>query len=166
MLKCPVEKNWASNVSDLRSKYDLPLNDKNIANITKSVWKIMVKNQVKKLAFQYLYEASLANKKTKQLSYSRLERISYIATLEPDIARSIFEAGLRMYDVKANFKNKYNYNLTCPFCNKDDETFNDIFKCDSGVMCKSFIRFNYLLKLSCYKDMQYLKNTGKHFKRY
>ena len=60
---------------------------------------------------------------------------------------------LRMYDVKANFKNKYNYDLTCPFCNEDDETFSHVFRCDSGVICKvpldSIICWNYHITKTC-----------------
>ena len=70
ILKYPAEKNWANNVFDLCSKYNLSLYDENIANITKPLWKIMAKNQVKKLAFQALYNASLTIKKTKHLRYS------------------------------------------------------------------------------------------------
>ena len=74
MLKYPwpAEKTWATSVFDPRSKYSIPLNDKNIASIAiiaKSMWKIIVKTQVKKLTFQPSYEASLANKKAKHLRY-------------------------------------------------------------------------------------------------
>ena len=56
---------------------------KNIANIANSVWKIMVKNQVKKLYFQSIYEANLANKKTKKCSriFMEFELLQHIAAI-------------------------------------------------------------------------------------
>ena len=32
MLKYEADRNWANNVHELRGKYNLPLNDKNICN--------------------------------------------------------------------------------------------------------------------------------------
>ena len=40
-LKYHVERNWANNVHELRGKYNLPLNDENICNITDDMWKRM-----------------------------------------------------------------------------------------------------------------------------
>ena len=38
-----------------------------------------------------------------------------------------------MFDVKVNYKRKYKFNLDCPFRKYYDETFDDIFKCNSGL---------------------------------
>ena len=39
MLKYQAEKNWANNAHELRGKYNLPLNDENVCNLTYSIWK-------------------------------------------------------------------------------------------------------------------------------
>ena len=39
MLKYQAEKNRANNVHELSGKYNLPLNDENICNLTNAMWK-------------------------------------------------------------------------------------------------------------------------------
>ena len=97
----------------------------------------MVKNQVKRSAFLTLFEKSLANKKTKYLWYSKLGIQPHITSLDSRTARSVFKARLNMYEIKANFKNMYESDLSCPFCKIEDETFEHIFSCSSGVLCKT-----------------------------
>ena len=38
-----------------------------------------------------------------------------------------------MLDIKVNYKRKYKFNVDCPFCKYYDETFDHIFKCNSGL---------------------------------
>ena len=79
--------------------------------------------------FEYLTVHCKDNNKTRHLSYDRLSQASYLIDLEPHIARMIFRARLRMYDIEVNFKKKYCKNTLCPFCQKCDETFEHIFQC-------------------------------------
>ena len=39
MLKYQAERNWANNVHELRGKYNLPLSDENVCNLTHAMWK-------------------------------------------------------------------------------------------------------------------------------
>ena len=39
MLKYQAERNWANNVHELLGKYNLPLNDENVCNLTYGMWK-------------------------------------------------------------------------------------------------------------------------------
>ena len=89
----------------------------------------MVKNQVKRSAFLTLFEKSLANKKTKKLWYSELGIQPHITSLDPRTARSVFKARLTMHEIKANFKKMYEFDLSCPFCKIEDETFEHIVVC-------------------------------------
>ena len=50
----------------------------------------------------------------------------YISECDPQIARVIFKARTRMFDVKANFKTKYQGILHCPFCKIDEESLEHI----------------------------------------
>ena len=43
--------NWANNIQVLRSKYNLPLSDENVCNITYDTWKRMVNDRIKRVAF-------------------------------------------------------------------------------------------------------------------
>ena len=60
-------------------------------------------------------------------------RGSYLKKLDPNIARVIFKAGTGMFEIKVNYKRKYKFNLDCPFYKYHDETFDHIFKCNSGL---------------------------------
>ena len=68
-----------------------------------------------------------------------------------------------MFEIKANFKNKYDCDPSCPL---EDETFNRIFTCDSGLLCKNSLNNNNLLKLSHYSHNRYLEDTGEFLYRY
>ena len=40
-----------------------------------------------------------------------------------------------MYDIKAKFKEKYEGDTFCPFCRRDAENFEHIFKYYDGLLC-------------------------------
>ena len=163
MLKYPAENNSANNVLDLRCKYNLPQKDENVTNLTWPYWNIMVKNQVKRSAFLTLFEKCLTNKKTKHLWYSKLRMQP---SLDLATARCVFKARLNMYEIKANFKKVYDSDISCPFCKIEDETFEHIFSCSSGVLRKNSLTENNLLKLSHFSCLRYLKDTGEILLRY
>ena len=41
-----------------------------------------------------------------------------------------------MFDVKTNFKTKYQGILHCPFCNIDEDSLEHISVCPDGLICK------------------------------
>ena len=73
-----------------------------------------------------------------------------------------------MFEMKVNFKNKYDSDLSCPFCKVEVhvETFDHIFTCWSGLLCKNSVENNDLLKLSHYSYSSYLEDTGEFLYRY
>ena len=73
------------------------------------------------------------NRKTSHPKYESFVRASYLKKRDPIIAEVIFKARTRMFDIKANYKRKYKFSLDCPFCKYYDETFDHIFKCNSGL---------------------------------
>ena len=66
-----------------------------------------------------------------------------------------------MSEINANVKNKYDSDLSCPFCTVDDESFDHIFRCVSRLLCKNSLKHNNLLKLYHYSYNGYLQDTGK-----
>ena len=73
---------------------------------------------VKRFAFMTLFEKSILNKKTQHLWYARLERQPYITSLGPAYTRCVFRARVNMFEINANFKNIYDFDLSCPFVNR------------------------------------------------
>ena len=116
MLKYSSEKNWANNILDLRRKYSIPLKDEYISNMSKPVWKSIVKRQVQYYVFNCLLERCHSNRKTALLRYNKFKSVDYLTIHDPPIARVLIKARLGMFEVKINFKKKYNYKLNCPFC--------------------------------------------------
>ena len=51
MLKYQAKRNWENNVYELRSKYNLPLSDENVCDITYDTWKRMVNDWIKHVTF-------------------------------------------------------------------------------------------------------------------
>ena len=60
-----------------------------------------------------------------------------------------------MLDIKMNYKNKYNPNLTCKICRKDDESMEHIF------VCQCYASEVNLLNVDFDYTLIYGENTNK-----
>ena len=89
MTKYQYENNWAKCVVTLRERYDLPLNDQNIRNMSKFQWKKFVNERIRSFAFDFLLIRCQMNSKTKHLKYEKFVQASYLTCLSPQIARMI-----------------------------------------------------------------------------
>ena len=56
-------------------------------------------------------------------------RAPYLSNLKPEVARMVFRARVGVYDIKDNFKRKYDGDLNRPFCRQLHENFEHIFQC-------------------------------------
>ena len=70
-----------------------------------------------------MWKKCIVNKKTQDCWYARLERQTYVTSLDPAYACSVFRAQVNIFEIKANFKNQYDSDLSCLFCKIEDETF-------------------------------------------
>ena len=139
-LKYAAEQNWANYIQGLRHTYNLPLSDDNVRQMTLEQWKVFVKTVIWDEAFMQLMAQCKGNKKTMHLTYHSVKRAEYLEKLEPNLARIVFKARVRMFDIKVNYKNKYSTDLSCPFCKMETETFDHLFECISGLYCPSNLR--------------------------
>ena len=80
------------------------------------------------------------NKKTMHLTYHSIKRAEYPEKLDPNLARIVFKARVRMFDIKVNYKNKYSTDISCHFCKMETKTFDHLFECISGLYCPSNLR--------------------------
>ena len=94
------------------------------------------------------------NKKTCLLSYSKLMRAPYLSKFKPEVASMVFRARVGVYDIKDNFKRKYDGDLNCPFCRQLHENFEHIFQCSSRIFCRRSLRGTTLFKLATMEDTQ------------
>ena len=126
----------------------------------------MVYDRIKYVAFSSLTEMFSANKKTCLLSYDKLIKAPYLTSFKPEIAHIMFRARVGVYDIKENFKKKYDGKLSCPFCRQSPEQFEHIFKCNSGILCKKSLKGTTLYEFVTMKDMQKTKEIGKFLVTY
>ena len=136
MGKYQYEINWANFVLNLRCKYNLPPNDQNIKVMSKDQWRSFVNEKIRSYAFDSLVIQCQLNGETNHLNYKKFCQPLFITECDPQIVRVIFKARTRMFDVKANFKTKYQGILHCPFCKIDEESLEHIFVCPDGLICK------------------------------
>ena len=92
MLKFKDEANWGNEALGVRKKYNLPLKDENIKNMSVKDWKSFVKCSLYREAFLQLQVELLMNRKTSQLSYSKLCTKDYLKQLPSSLARVVFRA--------------------------------------------------------------------------
>ena len=140
LLKFKDETNWGNEVLGLRKKYNLPLKDENIKNMSERDWKSIVKGSVYREALLQLQVELSTNRKTSHLSYNKLCTQDYLKQLPPNLAKVVFRAKTRMLDIKTNYKNKCYENLKCPFCCVLDESFGHMFTCRFGIRVPKEIR--------------------------
>ena len=129
-------------------------------------WKAFVNNVIREEAFTRLTIHCAKNRKTCHLHYESFSTAEYIEKLQPNLARVIFKARTRMFDTKVNFKKKYHLNSWCPFCKREDETFDHLFGCNFGVSCPTNIQITHLTSLSAGKSLSELKKIGKFLCKY
>ena len=70
-----------------------------------------------------------------------------------------------MFEVKINFKKKYNSKLNYSFCIDETETFDHIFQCPGGILSPQPIKPMTLEKLSRGEDNM-LNITGRFLLKY
>ena len=116
-LNYNFEENWANYSFQLRHTYNPPLNDENIKRMTLREWKSVVKSAIRQDAFIQLTIQCANNRKTSHLKYESLVRASYLKKLDPNVARVIFTARTKMFDIKVNYKRKHKSILTALFVN-------------------------------------------------
>ena len=88
-------------------------------------------------------------------------RASYLKKLDPNTAGVIFIARTRMFDIKVNYKRKYEFNLDCPFSKYYDETFDHIFKCNWGIFRFRYLYATELVGFCSESSIPKVRKTGK-----
>ena len=160
-LRYEFEANWANSILSLQEKYNLPLNDLNIQNMSKPQSKTMVRSEVRKFVFHTLCNEYSQLKKPSYMGYTKLEQPAYLTESDPKYAQMTFKAKLEMFDIKVNFKGLYPSNLLCLFCNVVNEEFSHMFNYEFGTVYPASIRSLTLEHLHNITDLQRLKCVGK-----
>ena len=86
--------------------------------------------QIKREIERKLIENTENSTKLRYLRGKRFEREQYLIECESKKCKTVMKIRLNMVEAKANYKNKYNSDLTCRFCRIEEETTEHLFKCD------------------------------------
>ena len=93
-------------------------------------------------------------------------RAPYLTSFKPEAARMIFRATVGVYDIKDNFKRKYDGDPNCPFCRQFHKNFEHMFLCNLGILCQRSLRVTTLYELPNVKDTQKTEKIGKFLVKY
>ena len=165
MLKFSEEANWANDVIGLRKRYSLPLRDDNVKNMGVKDSKWIVQSTIYREVFWELKAECNSNKTTSHIIYKRFGTSDYLLKLSPELARLVFKAKTRMFDMKSNYKRKYRSVLTCPFCMVQDETFDNLFACPNGIVVPNILQGATFNSFSS-TDLNFIESLGKFLQRY
>ena len=160
------EESWANYIFQFRHTYNLPRNDENIKKMTLSQWKSVIKSAIRQDAFMQLTIQCANNRKTAHLKYESFVRARYLKKLDPNIARVIFKARTRMFDIKVHYKRKYKFNVDCPFSKYYDETFDHIFKFNSGLFRSRCLYATELVGFCSESSIPKVRKIGIFFEKY
>ena len=120
-LQYEYEPNWANDMIAVKSKYDIFINNEEIATMSKERWKRLVKKQVKTFALGELNDALSQLKMGEKLDpYDKLQQQDYIHHLGPQQTRTIFQIRAGVIDLKSVRKYWYNDD-TCRLCQQEKE---------------------------------------------
>ena len=108
-----------------KEKYKINLTDDEISQISKYRFKTLIDKKINTFAFQYLKEKASSHSKSMKIlkeveNKTIVKRKTYLTEniLHKNDCQLLFELRSKMLDVKTNFKNLYNKDLTCRTCRK------------------------------------------------
>ena len=102
-----------------------------IKETTKYIFKKFVKTKITKAAFKYLESIKNGHSKIRDIKYNKLEVQPYILSdeLSNEEISSMFAVRSRMTNVKRNFINKFNQNLSCTLGCEVEENQEHLLDC-------------------------------------
>ena len=119
----PTSGEWAVMMKREKEKYGVSLTDEEISNLSKQQFKQNVNEKVHQFAFSYLLSLGQTHSKShniiNSLKSKKLETQTYLLTslLTTSQRQLLFSLRTKSYDVKSNYKKKYEHNMTCRSCN-------------------------------------------------
>ena len=125
----PLKNDWILQIEDDLMFCDIQLSETEITCMKKEKCKTVVKENIRTKAREYLLNLKSNHSKSKGLNEDYLlQPYLQSETLTLQEKQLLFQFRTYTYDVKSNFKNKYNNDLNCPKC-QVIESQEHLFKC-------------------------------------
>ena len=123
---------WFQMINKEREKYDITESDEEISKMSKYRFKRIVDKKVNSFAFLYLKEKASTHEKSLKIlktieTQSSSKRQPYLKgnMFNKSDCQLLFKLRSKMLDVKTNFSNLYNKDLTCRTCKEDGVVENE-----------------------------------------
>ena len=147
---------WFEMIKKEKEKYEIDISDEEISKMSRFRFKSLVNKKVNKIGFQYLKNIASRHSKSENIlkeaeHMKMLRRKSYLQEnimLKQD-AQLLFKLRTKMLDVKSNFGDHFENNLTCRTCKKLDSVENEdhLLKCEaltSEIKNDEGVEFSYV----------------------
>ena len=119
-------------IQNEKAKYAINLTDEEISKMSKSRFKSLVDKKVNTFAFKYLKDIAGRHSKSLEIlkeanGMKALKRKQYLSEniLSKSDAQLLFKLRTKMLDVKANFGEMYDRDLTCRTCKVENTIENE-----------------------------------------
>ena len=132
-LNNPIKGDWILTVKDDLKALKIDLDFDSIKKLSKTKFKMMVKDRTKATALQYLIKLQGQHSKSQNIEYQNLHLQDYLksgSNLTIQEKAFIFAARTRMIELNCNFK-QGKLDLKCRKCHAFDETQEHLLKCQA-----------------------------------
>ena len=136
VLKATCDNTVKNDFVQICKKYlkalDIDHSFEEIAKLSKSAFKKLLKEKSKVAAFQYLSGEKLKQKKICNIEYQKLDIQEYLLNGDRNVnvSKFIFKARSKTVDIKMQKKWKYD-DILCSGCGENEETGEEILSCKS-----------------------------------
>ena len=119
--KFPGKDDWILEIYENLEFCDINLNEEEIRKMSKYTFKKLVNKQIKLKAEEYLASIQDGHSKTKDLGTYQFQPYLTSKNMSTKEKQLLFQLRTRTTPTRANYKNKYKFDLSCPLC-KDKTT--------------------------------------------
>ena len=126
-----VKNDWIIQVQNDLKECKINLSEEEILKMSKYSFKKLMKEKIRVIAANYLITQKEKHSKSEILEYSKEMQV-YLRNESLRIRDKmlLFRLRNRLLNVKMNFKRKYNHNLQCRLCKKEEESQIHLTQCE------------------------------------
>ena len=129
MKKLPGERNQANKIMELRTRYNIELNDEEIENMTITRFKNLIRTSIEAVVLQDLKRECATKSKTKHLQYNSFTQQQYITKLPPKLMFIVMRIRCSMLNTIHDRPYLYKGVVKCRLCGIGDESLHHIMNC-------------------------------------
>ena len=115
----------------MKNDLNIDLSEEEIKSIKKHKFKKIIKEKLFEKANEYLSKLKEKHSKTENLITFKFQEYLYCQNLSISEKKLLFSLRTRMFNVKTNYRKKYEYNMHCSLCQDktDEESEKHLLKC-------------------------------------